>query len=50
MSLVIRPAQQRDKERWRELFDAYTRFYEREPEDAIANHAWTRIHDPKSPV
>ena len=50
MSTVIRPAQQRDEPRWRELFDAYTRFYEREPDDGIAKHAWSRIHDPKSPV
>ena len=50
MSVVVRPAQVRDEARWRELFDAYTRFYEREPDDAIARHAWARIHDPKSPV
>ena len=50
MSVVVRPAQQRDEPRWRELFDAYTRFYEREPDEAIAKHAWARIHDPKSPV
>ena len=49
-ALIIRPAQVRDEPRWRELFDAYTRFYEREPDDAIARHAWARIHDPKSPL
>jgi GNAT superfamily N-acetyltransferase len=47
---VVRPAAPADEPRWRELFDAYTRFYEREPDDAIAKHAWARIHDPKSPV
>jgi len=50
MKVTIRPAQARDEARWRELFDAYTRFYEREPDDAIAKHAWARIHDPRSPV
>ena len=50
MSVLVRPAQVRDEPRWRELFDAYTRFYEREPDDAISRHAWARIHDPKSPV
>ena len=50
MNVVVRPAQVRDEPRWRELFDAYTRFYEREPDDAIAKHVWARIHDGKSPV
>ena len=50
MKVTVRPAQARDEPRWRELFDAYTRFYEREPDDVIAKHAWVRIHDPKSPV
>lgn len=49
-AVVVRPAQGRDEPRWRELFDAYTRFYEREPNDAIARHAWSRILDAKSPV
>ena len=50
MKAVVRPAVAADEPRWRELFDAYTRFYEREPDDAIAKHAWARIHDPGSPV
>ena len=50
MKVVVRPAHVRDEARWRELFDAYTRFYEREPDDAIARHAWARIHDARSPV
>lgn len=50
MKAVVRPARMADEPRWRELFDAYTRFYEREPDDAIAKHAWKRIHDPQSPV
>lgn len=50
MGATIRPAEARDHARWRELFDAYTRFYEREPDDAIAAHTWKRILDPQSPV
>jgi GNAT superfamily N-acetyltransferase len=50
MNVVVRPARASDQPRWRALFDAYTRFYEREPDDTIAHHAWARIHDPKSPV
>jgi ribosomal protein S18 acetylase RimI-like enzyme len=48
--VAVRPAEARDYERWRELFDAYTRFYERAPEEAIARHVWSRILDPKAPV
>jgi GNAT superfamily N-acetyltransferase len=50
MTLTIRPIEPRDEARWRELLDAYTRFYEREPEEALTRHAWTRILDPLSPV
>ena len=50
MKAFVRPARPGDEPRWRELFDAYTRFYEREPDEAIARHAWTRIHDAASPV
>jgi GNAT superfamily N-acetyltransferase len=50
MRATIRPAEARDYARWRELFDAYTRFYEREPDDAIAKHAWDRILDAQSVV
>ena len=46
----VRTIEARDAGRWRELFDAYTRFYEREPVDEIARHAWTRIMDRASPV
>ncbi|HEX4330870.1 MAG TPA: GNAT family N-acetyltransferase [Usitatibacter sp.] len=49
-SAVVRPAEARDYDRWRELLDAYTRFYEREPDEAIARHVWSRIVDPKAPV
>ncbi|MGZ5038015.1 MAG: N-acetyltransferase family protein [Usitatibacter sp.] len=46
----VRRIEEADRVRWRELFDAYTRFYEREPDDAIAAHTWRRIMDPASPV
>jgi GNAT superfamily N-acetyltransferase len=50
MTLTIRPIEPRDEARWRVLFDGYTRFYEREPDEAIIRHAWTRILDPQKPV
>lgn len=48
--MKIRKAEPRDEPRWRELWDGYTRFYEREPNEAITRHTWTRILDSKSPV
>jgi GNAT superfamily N-acetyltransferase len=50
MKTAIRRIEARDETRWRELWDAYTRFYEREPVEAITRHTWTRIMDPASPV
>ena len=50
MALRIRKAEALDEARWRELFDAYNRFYEREPEPAITAHTWARIQDFGSPV
>jgi GNAT superfamily N-acetyltransferase len=50
VDLLIRPAEVGDEARWRELWDAYTRFYEREPDEAITRHAWARILDPAAPV
>lgn len=47
---MVRPAEPADEPRWRELWDAYTRFYEREPVEAITCHAWARILDPAVPV
>jgi GNAT superfamily N-acetyltransferase len=49
-AMKIRPAAPSDYPRWRELFDAYMRFYEREPDEAIAKHVWSRILDPAAPV
>jgi GNAT superfamily N-acetyltransferase len=48
--MKIRMAEGRDESRWRELWDGYTRFYEREPNEAITRHTWARILDAKSPV
>ena len=50
MKTTIRRIEARDEARWRELWDAYTRFYEREPVEAITRHTWSRIMDPASPV
>lgn len=47
---TIRPIQRQDEPRWRMLWDAYTRFYEREPVEAITEHLWQRIFNPASPV
>jgi len=46
----IRPLRHADESRWRELFDGYTRFYEREPSEPITRHLWQRLHDPSSQV
>lgn len=47
---AVRPVEAADEARWRELWDGYTRFYEREPEEEITRHAWARILDPAMPV
>ena len=45
-----RPIEARDEARWRELWEGYCLFYEREPSEAIARHTWQRIMDAASPV
>ena len=50
MKLEIRPVDARDEPRWRELFDGYTRFYEREPCEEITRRTWRLIMDAGSPV
>jgi GNAT superfamily N-acetyltransferase len=50
MAIRIREIEARDESRWRELWDGYCRFYEREPSAAITQHTWARIMDPASPV
>ena len=49
-SCTVRKIENRDERRWRELWDAYTRFYERQPCEAITRHTWARIMDSGSPV
>lgn len=48
--MAIRRIEARDERRWRELFAQYTRFYEREPDETITRHVWSRIMDPAAPV
>jgi GNAT superfamily N-acetyltransferase len=48
--LVIRPAAPLDELQWRVLWDAYNRFYDREPREDVTQHTWQRILDPASPV
>jgi GNAT superfamily N-acetyltransferase len=50
MTVSIRKIEAGDQARWRELWDGYTRFYEREPSEPITRHTWARIMDPASPV
>jgi len=50
MDAKIRPIEARDESRWRELWAGYTRFYEREPDEAVTRHLWARIVDPVAPV
>ena len=50
MTCIVRKIRARDEQRWRELWDGYTRFYEREPSEAITRRTWARILDPASPV
>ena len=50
MTITIRHLELHDEPRWRMLWDAYTRFYEREPVEAITQHLWQRIFNTVSPV
>jgi GNAT superfamily N-acetyltransferase len=50
MTVKIRKIEANDEPRWRELWDGYTRFYEREPNEAITRHTWSRIMDPRTPI
>ena len=50
MAIPIRKIEARDEARWRELWEGYCRFYEREPDDAVTRHTWARIMDASSPV
>lgn len=50
MTINVRPIERRDEARWRVLWDAYTRFYEREPSGPLTASTWQRIFDPNVPV
>ncbi len=50
MAVAIRKIQACDEGRWRELWDGYTRFYGREPVEAITWATWARIMNPASPI
>ena len=50
MDLKIRTIERGDEVRWRELWEGYCRFYERDPSERITRHTWERIMDPASPV
>ena len=42
--VTLRKLNPQDRTQWEPLWDAYTRFYEREPNPAITTHLWQRIH------
>ena len=50
MGVSIRKIRPDDETRWRELWDTYTRFYDREPDATVTRHTWSRILDPACPV
>jgi GNAT superfamily N-acetyltransferase len=50
VTVTIRRIETRDEARWRELWDGYTRFYEREPSEAVTRQTWARILDATSAV
>ena len=50
MTVNIRKIEARDEARWRELWEGYCRFYERELSEPKTRHTWARIMDASSPV
>jgi GNAT superfamily N-acetyltransferase len=50
VTATIRTIEASDEPRWRELWEGYCRFYERELSDAITACTWKRILDPASPI
>jgi GNAT superfamily N-acetyltransferase len=48
--MVVRKICSRDELRWRELWDGYTRFYEREPDEAVTRRTWAQIINPSVPL
>lgn len=49
-NVVIRRIEPRDERRWRELWDGYCRFYERELSEPVTRHTWARLVDAAAPV
>jgi GNAT superfamily N-acetyltransferase len=50
MIVTVRPIEARDESRWRQLWNGYCRFYERDLSEPITHHTWARIMDAQSPV
>lgn len=50
MTVIVRKIEARDGPRWRELWEGYCRFYERQLSEAITRHTWARIMDATAPV
>jgi GNAT superfamily N-acetyltransferase len=50
MTVTIRRIEARDEACWRELWEGYCRFYERDLSESITRHTWKRIMDRGSPV
>lgn len=46
----VRRIEDCDQWRWRELFDGYTRFYERRPSTQLTDYVWKCMMDTRSPV
>jgi GNAT superfamily N-acetyltransferase len=50
MTLPVRKIESRDESRWRELWDGYNRFYQRQTPETVTAHTWKRILDASSPI
>jgi GNAT superfamily N-acetyltransferase len=50
MSYRVRRIGARDETHWRELWDGYNRFYEREPSEAVTAQTWRKIMDDSCPI
>lgn len=49
-TVTIRRVEANDELRWRQLWDGYVQFYERQPAEPVTRHTWTRIMDSEAPV
>ncbi len=50
MNARIRKIEERDRQRWGELWAGYCKFYDRDMSEAVTEYTWTRIMDAVSPV